>query len=226
MFLTCGTLDASILKMPKHKLKKAGRSNAGTKGSEVKDQSGNLLTYEIRALGYCVEVTAHRLRRREVEKVVGWCEREGCEVSDISGNLEEALEGYNCYSTNLWQSGIVPLVGGVRFVLIGPEGNEVFSARELSAIKGGVKSDPPFETVKGGGNVLVYFEEYKGLAATWVLPSSTPPDPRDLSVLTNAIVVGGEATEFVAGLYYQNVEMERDYENENFRGKAAYSRLI
>lgn len=182
--------------------------------------------YQLRALGYCVETTAHRLSAGEVEKVREWCETEGCSTDEIMGNLEETLEGYNCYSTNLWQSGIVPIVDSVRLVLLDDKENEILTIAKPRARVGRTANKHALRVDRKDGNVLVYFEEYKGLVATWTLESDTIPSAKDFAVDTDRIVVDGDATEFIDGVRFRGEEIERDYDEEDIRGKAAYSLLL
>jgi hypothetical protein len=184
-------------------------------------------TYHVRALGYCVETTAHRLSKDDVKKVEQWCEREGCSTDEIMGNLEEALDGYNCYSTNLWQSGIVPVLDSVRLVLVDSEENEVLTIKKVGNLRGKTNPNPSLCVGKGqGGDVLVYTEEYKGLVATWILSSNTEPTEADIVVDTDKIMVDGKETEFIDGIRFRGQELERDYDEEDIRGKAAYSVLL
>lgn len=182
--------------------------------------------YKLRALGHCLEATAHRLNKSEVARIEQWCENEGCGSDEILGNLEETLEGYNCYSTNLWQSGIVPVVDSVKLVLLDDAENEIIT---IAKPRGLIKRTNPARSLTlthKEGNVLVYFEEYKGLVATWVFETEGVPEVSDLSIDTDKIAIGGNETEFIDAVRFRGEELERDYDEEDVRGKAAYSLLF
>lgn len=180
--------------------------------------------YWLRARGWAVEVTAHRLSAKQLATVREHCAREGID-SESLGNMEEILPDYNCYDTNMWQSGCVPVADLTGFSLVDGSGKELFAIPPLSGTR--VEGESSGEKKKSArGNVLVYFEESKGLVATWELESSSAPVPGDFSFRISRILVGPDATEYVDGVIFRGEELERDYDGEELVGKAAYSRLL
>jgi len=208
--------------------KREKKSRSTTRDSQRvrKREEQTTKRYQVRALGYCVEVTAHKLSKKEISQVKEWCEREGHDLSDMSGSLEEALDGYNCYSTNLWQSGIVPILGSVRFVVVDEHEHEILTISKPTIVEAKCPAGDVLSVDKGEGDVLVYFEEYKGLVATWVFSSTSKPKVKDFSISADKITVAGEETKYVDGVYFCGEELERDYDYESIRGKAAYSALL
>lgn len=188
--------------------------------------NNKLKKYNLRALGYCVEATAHKLSAEEAAAVEEWCESEGCATDEISGSGEEFLPDYDCYSTNLWQSGIVPVVSSVRLMLLDCEDNEILSIDKpwTFGTEGG--GGDALRVDRGEGNVLVYFEESKGLVAAWGLEATEVPSAADFTVETNKIVVDGDETEFISEIRFLGKKLERDYDQEDITGKAAYSFLL
>lgn len=219
-------INTTVKKTTNDSSRSAKRTSKGAGGPRKAVRKAKPKKYQIRALGYCVEATAHGLSKDEVTLVERWCEAEGCTPDEITGNLEEALDGYNCYSTNLWQSGIVPIVDSVRLVLLDDEENEILTIAKPRSLVGGAATEHTLKTDRKDGNVLVYFEEYKGLVATWTLQSDSIPTAKDFSVDTDKIVVDGDETEFIDGVRFRGEELERDYDEEDIRGKAAYSVLL
>lgn len=187
---------------------------------------GKVKKYQLRALGYCVEVTAHKLSKKESKEAQDWCESEGCPPDEIMGSLEVALGGYDCYSTNLWQSGMVPVLGSVRLVLTDSNENEIFTIKEPLQMKRTVTPGTNRRVDRANEDTLVYFEESKGLVASWVIMSNLTPSASDFSLSTDKLVIDYDETEFITGVHFKGEELERDDDEEDVRGKAAYSMLL
>jgi len=188
---------------------------------------GKIKKYEMRAIGWAVEVTAHRLSPRQTNAVREWLDKN---ADQCMGNMEEVLEEYNCYNTNLWQSGCVPLAKNNGFVVLGEDGQIVLGIPELGRKKGeGMvvgKISEVFKAQSKEKNILVYFEETKGISAVWKLASESVPDAKDFTFRISKIAVGGESIEYIESALFRGVELERDYEGEELVGKAAYSQLV
>lgn len=195
-------------------------------GPSAPPAKGDVKKYQLRALGYCVEVTAHKLNEKESKEAQDWCESEGCSPDEIMGSLEDALDGYDCYNTNLWQSGMVPVLGSVRLVLIDFNENEIFTIKDPLQMKRNITSGTNRRVDRANEDTLVYFEESKGLVAPWVITSNLIPSPSDFSLSTDKLVIDYDETEFITGIQFKGEELERDDEEEDVRGKAAYSMLL
>ena len=182
--------------------------------------------YTLLARGWSVEVTAHKLTKKQSGKLKKWCRDEGAELSSF-GNAEDILSDYNCYDTNLWQSGVVPVASSNGLLLRDENRRDIFSIPELTSGVRAVREKAGDLIVKPDkGDVLVYFEESKGAGAAWVLESSSVPQVKDLVVQLSEINVGGDATEYIYGMLYKGNMLERDYDQEDLMGKASYSMLL
>lgn len=183
-------------------------------------------TYTLLARGWSVEVTTHRLSKRQSDKLKKWGQKEGGETESL-GNAEDILSGYNCYDTNLWQSGVVPVAGSSGLLMLDDNQKEIFSIPELTrGVKTVREKAGDFFIKSNKGDVLVYFEESKGAGAAWVLESCNPPRKQDFVVQLSEINIGGDATAYVYGVLYKGEVLERDYDQEDLVGKAAYSTLL
>lgn len=188
--------------------------------------------YRLVARGWCVEVTAHRLNRKQVRDIDKWCKSEGRDESSLD-NMEDVLSGYNCYSTNLWQSGVVQLADSSGVTLFNEKGEVEFAgelglkpgilpwgARRLRAKRSGL------QTKGETGDILVYYEESKGVGAVWTLETEKPVKPEDFVFRIGRISVETDTIDYIEGVSFGGAELERDYEEEDLVGKAAYSKLL
>ncbi len=199
-----------------------GRCPTVTTDSEV---VGGVKKYRLRARGWALEVTAHRLTDEDKEVLAKWGG-----VVENEPNLEEVLPNYNCYSTNLWQSGCVPSSENSSFYLFDDKEVELFHIPSPSSSPDNCwKRDGIGETLEasgGQGDILVYCEESKGRSATWLVFAEKTPEPQDFSFRVAKILVGDEVIEYIEGATYRGQELERDYDDEDLSGKAAYSQLV
>jgi hypothetical protein len=183
--------------------------------------------YQLRALGWGVEITSHRLSRRESAAAKQWLNSQKLDPKNFSGSLEEILPKYNCYSTNHWQSGIVPLLDLTRLILVDSNEEIVFS---LNSPREMAVSDPGYPVLKAcpepKQDMLIYTEESKGLFAVWPVTSPSRPQKKDFTILKSLISIEKEEIWYISGIQFRGKELEADYDYEDIRGKAAYSSII
>jgi len=185
--------------------------------------------YQLRASGWCAEVSCHQLSKNQTQQAIDWINTQGYQPKDILGSMEGAIAGYNCYSTNVWQSGCVPLVGSIQFVLVDDQGKKVFALNGVGGARGGRRRQsklPTIELPPNRKNLLIYFEESKGSVATWIVESPTRPKKSDFVFDIAKIKIPNANFEYISGVRFQGADLEQDYELENVRGKAAYSKLF
>lgn len=192
--------------------------------------------YLLKAVGWCAETTAQELSESEVDLVKAYCDQEDCEPQFISGSLEDILEDYNCYHTNLWQSGAVSIANLTTLVLEEAETNkEVFRVDKVleNAMEGDFPSILSLKTnefiiEEKQKDILIYCEEYKGTTAVWELKvkDGIIPKPSDFTIELDSIVIEGEETLYIASINYQEIPLNRVHDLEDMEGKAAYSKLL
>lgn len=188
--------------------------------------------FDIRAIGWSIEVSAQSLTRDEYTFVRKWCSKNGHEPENFSGNLEGELPGYNAYSTNLWQTGCVPMLELNRFFLYNHVGNALLpiTAPLIRSSEVGLRrckgSDIVHPLKPRHNRVLVYFEETKGVGAVWRFPHKGDPDIEKFTILYSKFSLGDESFYYVVGLEYKGKELERNYDLEDLSGKASYSKLL
>lgn len=197
-------------------MKPATKKKSGTKVVKSKK-------YELRALGYCCEITAHKLSAAEMKVVKEFCEGEDIEKDGDMPNMEDVLSSYDMYNTNMWQTSVVPSIGACVFGLYDSNNKEIFLCEDIERYQ-----DLGTENFSTGhkGNVLVAFEEFKGVSSVWVLDSPEVPKPEDFKFLVGDVSLGKDDNYFfVQGVLFKGQELDKDYDAEYVVGKAFYSRL-
>lgn len=177
--------------------------------------------FRLQANGWAIEASAHKLTTSELE-LVRQAMAANDEQNQIGGSLEEILPEYECFRTNLWQSGQVPLIENSRFFLIG-EG----AAKEVEIDnRKNAAETSEYLAPTGDGSIAVYVEESKGLTAVWDIEAEIEPDPQKLELEIGKIVVGGECFEYIYGINYDGSTLEPNYEAECLDGKGSYTIMV
>jgi hypothetical protein len=186
--------------------------------------------YELRALGWCGEFTAHKIKESDAEIIRQHAIKNGEEYDNIGGSLEGILADYDCYNTNLWQTGMLPFPHSSSFALYDKNNKEIFCIEKL---EGGPKlpqlnyvDEPEYEATTGPDNILVFCEECKGTPAIWLVESDTVPSPTDFTFKICKVRIEGDDTDYVDSVYYKGRELDRDWDNEFTRGKSSHSILV
>jgi hypothetical protein len=206
--------------------KKSKDTGKGRKASHRKELPKK---YQLRGLGWCGEITAHKLTPNQIKTIKAHAKKEGIGLDGL-GNMEDILEDYNCYNTNTWQTGVLPFLHSSRYVLVNSDNKVLFSIETFENTNKG----PKFQTIEKAefcakrdkGNLLVYCEEHKGTTAIWTVESKKVPVPSDFTFAIGKLEIDGDTTPFVTTIYFKGKELERDYDGEMIVGKAAYSLLI
>jgi hypothetical protein len=188
--------------------------------------------FRVKAIGWSVEVTGHRLSKDEYQFVKKWCSTNDYDSEGIPGNLEGTLADYNAYHTNSWQTGCVLMLDLNRFFLTDKKGTQLIpitapliksSEVKLKRVKA---LDMKHDLKPRYNKLLVYFEESKGVGAAWKLKLKNKPVLEDFTILYSKFSLGLESFYYICDLQYQGVSLERDYDCEDLSGKASYSKLF
>lgn len=180
--------------------------------------------YELRAQGYCVEATAHRLTATESKKLRKRLRDEDSETNSDVGSLDDVLSSSNRTNSKIWQTSMLPLVESSVFLLFDNKNRKVFSINKISPNR--TTSGESFEASDEESDVVVSFEEHRGTTSVWVVPSRSSPKMSDFKFKIGKIVTGDETREFVEAIFYKDLELGRDLDAEFVHHSAFYSRLV
>lgn len=189
-------------------------------------------TFQIRALGWCMEVGGHSLVREEHSLLRKWCRENDHEFDSIRGHLECALGGYSSQSPNAWKTGCLCMLELNRFFLFNPTKNTFLPLTAPLIRKSELKltRDKKFDMVYPlkvrNNKLLVFFQETKGTGAVWELSLDEDPDLEKFSIRYSKFSLGSESFYYVSGLSYDGVILGRNHQLEDLSGKASYSKLL
>jgi hypothetical protein len=198
---------------------KRGRDSSGSKST-----TGKIKRYELRAIGYCLEASAHKLSAAQLKELAKYCRQSGMELGGDLGDLEDHISSYSRYETNMWSTTIYPLVGSSNFVLFDSKNKQVFEIDDISTVRERGRED--YVCRDGKGDVLVACHELKGTSAVWIIESSEVPSLRDFTFRVGRIVIGDEENEIVEGVDFKGEELDKDYDAESVDSKALSSHLL
>lgn len=195
-----------------------------TKPGGDSSQTGKTKRYELRAIGYCLEASAHKLSVSQRKELAEYCRQNGIKSGGDLGDLEDHLSSYDRYETNMWSTTIYPLVGSSNFLLFDSNNKHVFEIDDISALR--ARGSEEYVCKDGRGHVLVACQEFKGTSAVWIIESSEEPTPRDFAFRVGRIVLGDEENEIVEGVDFKGEELVKDYDAESIDSKALSFRVL
>jgi hypothetical protein len=200
------------------------------KNAKEEKKTPKLKTFQLKGLGWCGEITAHKLSAAQIKQVKAHAKDNGEELDGLGGSMEDIVDNYNCYDTNLWQSGVLPFIHSSSYALVDSKNKIIYSIEQFENTPNGPKfetiEEPVYLAERKKGNVLVFCEEHKGTTAVWDIESETTPAQKDFTFRLGKLRIDGDDTLFVDGVLYKGKELERNYDEEMIVGKAAYSLLL
>lgn len=187
--------------------------------------------FYVKAIGWSMEATGQILTKAEMAYLTKWCKDNDFEFDNIPGQLEDVLGGYNCYHTNGWQTGCVPLLELNRFFVFDELGKSSLAITSplINNSKTNFYHNKDLDmiyTLKPRYNrLLAYFEEYKGVSAVWELTCEQFPKAEDFTISYAKFDLAKESFTFVTNLEFRGKVLERDFDAEVSVGKASYSKI-
>jgi hypothetical protein len=195
-----------------------------------KKRSIKLKKFQLKGLGWCGEITAHKLTPEQIKQVKAHAEENGEDLKSLGGSMEDVIKNYNCYATNLWQTGMLPFLHATRYALVDSKNEIIYSIDKFENTQTGPKFEitetPEYLAERGKGNVLVFTEEHKGTTSVWEIESESTPSPKDFVFRLAKICVDSAETLYVDSVLYKGKELDRNYDEEMIVGKASYSTLL
>lgn len=186
--------------------------------------------------GWSVNASTHNLTNEEVEKINDLkFEMDVEDLSDLMGDLEEILPGYNMFSTNMWVLER-PMIAEKTFLQILDENENVVKKFELSQIDDIMDNDDEteveieyFTNLPNGQdiqNVLWVCEENKGLCCSFEVLSDVEPEVEDFTFSSSYIETREGDIEILDRIFYKGKELEMSYDMQELSGKAITIELI
>lgn len=188
--------------------------------------------YKLLVNGWELNASGHELTEEEVQKLKEiQDEREIDDLSELGYELEELLDDYYAYSTNMWVIDKPMNLTGINFVLVQVDESgdesvilefpydqmtdhmEIDENAEYTVLNG-----YPFEDTQK--NILLWFEENKGTVCGYNFESEEEPKPSDFSMLSGSIETPDGDWDYLDKIFFKGEELEISYEEQWTRGKA------
>jgi hypothetical protein len=188
--------------------------------------------YKLLVNGYGLDGSAHTLTEEEVQKILSFKEKEGYKNFDeMYMDLLEILEDYDHYTTNYWVTTTAIATESLHFVLVSENDDVIWDAKleELDRMMENFQYPENAEDhVKeieayphdGKENILLVYETVKGTMFAIEIESEEGPKPTDFAVTIQSLETPKYEEELVSKVFFKGQEMERNYDEETFRGKS------
>lgn len=187
--------------------------------------------YKLLVNGLGLDGSAHVLTDSEVQTILTYKEKEGHKTLDeMYMDLPEILEDYDHYMTNYWVTTTAIATESLHFVLVS-ENDEVIWDVKLDELDRFMDNftypDSADEHSKeidafpheGKENILLVYETIKGTVYGFDIESDEEPKPTDFAVTIQSMETPNYEEELVSKVFFKGQEMERNYDEENYRGK-------
>lgn len=187
--------------------------------------------YKLLVNGLGLDGSAHVLTDAEVQTILSHKEKEGHKTLDeMYMDLPEILEDYDHYMTNYWVTTTAIASESLHFVLVNESDEVVWDVRleELDRFMDKFEySENADDHVKeieaypheGKENILLVYETIKGTMFGFDIESEEEPKPTDFAVTIQSMETPNYEEELVSKVFFKGQEMERNYDEETFRGK-------
>ncbi len=188
--------------------------------------------YKLLVNGYGLDGSAHTLTEEEVQKILSFKEKEGYKnLDEMYMDLPEILEDYDHYTTNYWVTTTAIATESLHFVLVSENDDVIWDAKleELDRMMENFQYPENAEDhVKeieayphdGKENILLVYETVKGTMFAIEVESEEGPKPTDFAVTIQSLETPKYEEELVSKVFFKGQEMERNYDEETFRGKS------
>ena len=188
--------------------------------------------YKLLVNGYGLDGSAHTLNDEEVQTILSFKEKEGYQnLSEMYMDLPEILEDYDHYTTNYWVTTTTISTESLHFVLLSENGEVVWDVKldELDRLmdkfeypENAEDHDKDINGVpyEGKENILLVYETTKGTMFGFDIESEEEPKATDFAVTIQSMETPKYEEELVSKVFFKGQEMERNYDEENYRGKS------
>lgn len=185
--------------------------------------------YILKISGWELDASAHNLTDVQVDTLNDYQEEMGIDdLSKIGAGLEDVIDGYSPYDTNMWKIS-KPLASSdnTYFYVEDEDGLTVleFTLSDVQSIDD-INETHEFEEVLQGypeednnENILLWLEENKGLVCEFHFSGDETPTVGDFAWEPNCIETPDADWGFVNRVYFKGIELDFDYDEQFVRGK-------
>jgi hypothetical protein len=187
--------------------------------------------YKLLVNGLGIDGSAHSLTDEEVQNVLSFKEKEGYhKLNELYSDLPVILDDYDHYETNYWVTTTALDTESLLFVLVS-ENDEVVWDVNVNELDLTMENfDYPEDAEdhakeidgyphEGRENILLVYETIKGTMFGLEFESDEEPKPSDFAVTSQSMETPNYEEALISKVFFKGQELERNYDEENYRGK-------
>lgn len=187
--------------------------------------------YKLLVNGYGLDGSAHSLTDEEVQNILSFKEKEGYKkLDEMYFDLPQILDGYDHYDTNYWVTTTALDTESLHFVLVNENDEVVWDAKikEMDFTMENFEYPEDAEDhakeidaypYEGRENILLVYETIKGTMFALEFESEEAPKPSDFAVTSQSMETPNYEEVLISKVFFKGQELERKYDEENYRGK-------
>jgi hypothetical protein len=187
--------------------------------------------YKLLVNGLGIDGSAHSLTDEEVQNILSFKEKEGYQkLNEMYSDLPQILDGYDHYETNYWVTTTALDTESLHFVLVSENDEVVWDAKikELDLTMENFEYSEDAEDhakeidaypYEGRENILLVYETIKGTMFALEFESEEDPKPSDFAVTSQSMETPNYEEALISKVFFKGQELERNYDEENYRGK-------
>jgi hypothetical protein len=187
--------------------------------------------YKLLVNGYGLDGSAHTLTDEEVQTILSFKEKEGHKTLDeMYMDLPEILEDYDHYMTNYWVTTTAIDSERLHFVLVDEQENVVWDVKQdemdrfMENFEYPENADEHIKEIdayphEGKENILLVYETVRGTMFGFDIESDEQPKPSDFAVTGQSMETPNYEEQLIDKVFFKGQEMERNYDEETYRGK-------
>lgn len=189
------------------------------------------MKYKLLVNGLGLDGSAHVLTDDEVQKILSFKKKEGYKkLDEMYWDLPKILDDYDHYETNYWVTTTALDTESLHFVLVSENDEVVWDAKfeELDFLMEKFEySEDAEDHIKeidaypheGRENILLVYETIKGTMFGLDFESEEKPNPSDFAVTFQSMETPNFEETLVSKVFFKGQELERNYDEETYRGK-------
>jgi hypothetical protein len=187
--------------------------------------------YKLLVNGLGIDGSAHSLTDEEVQNILSFKEKEGYQkLNEMYSDLPVILDDYDHYETNYWVTTTALDTESLHFVLVS-ENDEVVWDVNVNELDLTMENfDYPEDAEdhakeidgyphEGIENILLVYETIKGTMFGLEFESDEEPKPSDFAVTSQSMETPNYEEALISKVFFKGQELERNYDEENYRGK-------
>ena len=187
--------------------------------------------YKLLVNGFGIDGSAHSLTDEEVQNILSFKEKEGYQkLNEMYSDLPEILDDYDHYQTNYWVTTTTLDTESLHFVLVSENDEVVWDAKfdELDKLMENFEYPEDAEDHakeidayphEGRENILLVYETTKGTMFGLEFESDEEPKPSDFAFTSQSMETPNYEEALISKVFFKGQELERNYDEENYRGK-------